>query len=639
MNFPLLQNQIKRDPESYRDEFLQQLTHFDSLVQVVSCKPQDASFSFSSLLTFLSHVVSCYADHSTSFGRRLLSLPATFGFSMHPELRQSIVKSLFLLCSKGTLPAIDCYPVFIELLALQNQSLRTEVRTFLQQDIRNRQRSGSTKQIRQLVTGYLCRHSDASADSSVVRSLLKICISLYRKGVWRDAALVNQVAECCFAKSTQVAVVALGFFVSFDQEEPDESSSDEDAGQRSAKLQSQYQEMIRASKISGKSGACQRRLKKAKARYKRSCNDEEKEPSGAKGGVANGFHAVELLRDASGFAEKLFSVLKKSGERLQIRLLMMSVLSCAISVHRLQLADFYTYLIRYLTPKQREVSRILAFAAQSCHETASPSDCQVLVRAIANSFVADHCACEVIVIGLNTIREICKRAPLAMDETLLSDLAQYRTSKDKGITMAARSLIALYREVAPQLLHRRERGRDASYRLRHGAASVPTFGSFEKAGSAALGLSLLQSAGGPEASECDELEEPSDSGESEEERPVDPTKEILTDADFKRIRTLQRKQSNEPESDDSLEEETPDQKELLGLVSRETVEQQHHKRKSTYEQRVASSKAGRADRPEFGSKRGKKEKHSSTTNKQKSKRKNFLMTIHKRSKPARRQRK
>jgi protein SDA1 len=32
-----------------------------------------------------------------------------------------------------------------------------------------------------------------------------------------------------------------------------------------------------------------------------------------------------------------------------------------------------------------------------------------------------------------------------MDETLLRDLAQYKTYKDKGVMMASRSLIALYR--------------------------------------------------------------------------------------------------------------------------------------------------------------------------------------------------
>ena len=61
--------------------------------------------------------------------------------------------------------------------------------------------------------------------------------------------------------------------------------------------------------------------------------------------------------------------------------------------------------------------------------------------------------------GLNAIREITKRCPLALDETLLRDLAEYKSYKDKAVMMAARSLIQLYRSVHPELLHKKDRGR------------------------------------------------------------------------------------------------------------------------------------------------------------------------------------
>ena len=44
-------------------------------------------------------------------------------------------------------------------------------------------------------------------------------------------------------------------------------------------------------------------------------------------------------------------------------------------------------------------------------------------------------------------RELCARAPLAMSEELLRDLAEYKTYKDKGVMMASRSLIQLFRNV------------------------------------------------------------------------------------------------------------------------------------------------------------------------------------------------
>ena len=46
-----------------------------------------------------------------------------------------------------------------------------------------------------------------------------------------------------------------------------------------------------------------------------------------------------------------------------------------------------------------------------------------------------------------------------MTEALLEDLCEYKANKHKGVTMAARSIIQLFREVNPDLLPRRERGK------------------------------------------------------------------------------------------------------------------------------------------------------------------------------------
>lgn len=59
--------------------------------------------------------------------------------------------------------------------------------------------------------------------------------------------------------------------------------------------------------------------------------------------------------------------------------------------------------------------------------------------------------------SLNTVREVCVRCPLVMSRELLADLAGYKTYRDKGVVMAARSLIQLYRTVKPELLQRKDR--------------------------------------------------------------------------------------------------------------------------------------------------------------------------------------
>lgn len=49
--------------------------------------------------------------------------------------------------------------------------------------------------------------------------------------------------------------------------------------------------------------------------------------------------------------------------------------------------------------------------------------------------------------------------------------SQYKKSKNKGVMMAARSLISLYRDMNPELLHRKERGRTAAMDLADGKAT------------------------------------------------------------------------------------------------------------------------------------------------------------------------
>ena len=47
------------------------------------------------------------------------------------------------------------------------------------------------------------------------------------------------------------------------------------------------------------------------------------------------------------------------------------------------------------------------------------------------------------------------------DEELLRDLSQYKKARDKPVATAARALIALFRELAPSLLEKKDRGKGA----------------------------------------------------------------------------------------------------------------------------------------------------------------------------------
>lgn len=55
-NHPQLQNLIKRDPPSYKEDFLQQYRHFESQLAIFKLKPDEEAEEFGSLITFISQV-------------------------------------------------------------------------------------------------------------------------------------------------------------------------------------------------------------------------------------------------------------------------------------------------------------------------------------------------------------------------------------------------------------------------------------------------------------------------------------------------------------------------------------------------------------------------------------------------------
>lgn len=158
-------------------------------------------------------------------------------------------------------------------------------------------------------------------------------------------------------------------------------------------------------------------------------------------------------------AEKLFKQLETQTKRFEVKLMTLDLISRLVGIHNLFLFNFYPYIQRFLQPHQREVTRILQFTAQASHELVPPDVLEPVLKTLANNFITERNSSDVMAIGLNAVREICSRCPLSMDEDLMRDLAQYKTYRDRSVMMAAQSLIHLFRNTRPELLHKKDRGR------------------------------------------------------------------------------------------------------------------------------------------------------------------------------------
>jgi protein SDA1 len=286
--------------------------------------------------------------------------------------------------------------------------------------------------------------------------------------------------EVSLADNDKVVVGGVRFFLGGDKEreELEDESSDEEA--------------VDLGKLKHQSGISKKSKKKARALENAIASVKKKEDKKKKPHPLN-FSAFHLLHDPQGFAEALFAKHlqnTKSKLNLEQKLLVLQLVSRLIGLHKLTVLSFYSYFLKYLTPRQPSVTSFLASLAQGTHSLVPPDVLEPLIQKIANEFVSEAAAAEVASSGLNAIREICVRQPLAMNDTLLQDLVMYRKSKDKGVMMAAKGLLSLYRVVGADMLKRRDRGKEAAMGLKSGERKEQRFG--EEVGGRIEGIELLE---------------------------------------------------------------------------------------------------------------------------------------------------
>lgn len=328
---------------------------------------------------------------------------------------------------------------------------------------------------------------------------VKLASELWRKRIWDDAKTVQIVASACFHSHTKVQSAAFHFFLA----ESDPSGlvdSDNEEGDDVNVKQIKHIQTINKTRTSTD--------RKAKLAIKAANKKQKAKAAAAAAGNPN-FSALQLLQDPESFGERLYDSLIRNDKRytFEHKLVMMQLFSRVSGTHKLQVLGFYSYITRYLAHRQLQVTAVLAVLAQSVHDLTPPDALTPCLRKIANEFVHPGVAAEVIAAGLNAIREVCRRQPWAMEGDLLEDLVEYRKSKDKGVMVASRGLLALYREVNPSLLKRRERGKAASMRKPADKLDLPKFGEATDRVHGIAGLDLLEQALAEKAEDGDEGDE------------------------------------------------------------------------------------------------------------------------------------
>ncbi|XP_032237860.2 protein SDA1 homolog isoform X2 [Nematostella vectensis] len=661
-NLPQLQNLIKRDSDSYKEEFLQQLRHYQSNLQIFKLNPSHTSKVLQELVMFLCQVAHCYPDHLGSLPQELKDLLHKHHSVMDSDLRMTLCRALILLRNKDLISPTSILELFFELFRCNDKVLRQVLYTHIVTDIKNMNAKHKNNKVNSTLQNFMytmLKDSNAVA----AKKSLDVLIELYKRNVWKDAKTVNVITTACFSPVPKILVAALKFFLGSDEGSAgDDSDSESDNERVETKKQ-----LVHASGVNKKNAKKKKKLEKALAHLRKHKKKHKQ--------TSVNFSALHLINDPQGFSERLFKQLEASTGRFEVRIMLMNLISRLIGVHQLFVFNFYPFLQRYLQPHQREVTKLLMFFSQASHDLVPPEVVEPGVRTIVNNFVTERNSHEVMAVGLNAVREVCQRCPLVMTDTLLQDLAQYKTSKDKSVMMASRSLIQLFRSVNPNLLHKKDRGQPTESR----EDSKPLDYAAVEAKDYIPGAEVLDEAE-PEPTDADgwETDEACDDGSDEdgwidvqhssdeeqsgdedgedseserEEEDEDPSGEnqeggedgqtraarisqmrILTDEDFKKIRMKQLTKEVQPKLGKkrkratTTEEPQGSRNELVAL---ENIEGIYKKRKHDKASRLETVIAGRQDRPKYGTKKkAKMNEHAGTSNKEKRRKKNFMMMRH-----------
>lgn len=690
-NLTQLQNLIKRDPESYKEEFHQQLAHFETTLEIFNLNPTQYNKKLDEQAMFLAQVAQCYLNEMKLFPQKIVDILKTHNTILHNDMRLSLCKCLILLRNKQFITAFDLLELFFLLLKCQDKHLREFLKTHIITDIKNMNMKHKDMKFNSTLQNFMFSMLQDSHPKAAKLSL-DILIELYHKNIWNDQKTVNIIADIgCFSKITKVMVASLKFFLGRDEEEKEENSDSED--------EIDPRDTMISNKFNKKTRKREKMVEKVKKQAKKIKKKKQKAP------VFN-FSALHLINNPQGFAEKLFKKLESSNDRFEVKLMLLDVISRLIGLHNLFLFNYYPFIARLLLPHQREVTRILLFAAQASHELVPPEVVEPVMKAIANNFITERNSTDVMAVGLNAIREICARCPLAIGEDLLRDLVQYKNYKEKSVMMAARSLIQLYRQSMPDMLHKKDRGRptEASIELKtkkYGEMEIKSYipgsevllekeeiketdkkksnkGKKKKDDSdseewvdvassdSEIEISDSDESDEEDGEDAEEIEEEESEVEDEEKvkgeaenveevnkepkdrkilkakrkldkkdlaEKVESAREIametiFTDEDFKRIEAAQLKKSiSGVKRKSNVIEEETN--ESGELVQLAAIENIHKKKKHDYNSRLESVMKGREERDKFGYKDRRKNIHCSKTNREKRKTKNYQMVKHK----------
>lgn len=445
-----LQDRIKRHPDLYRNEFDKHFAVFKLRMEQFKEQPAKNEQQFNYYMLFFSHISHKYKDEIVGYlPNELINLLQQYYSILNPETRMIMVTSLKIFRGKNLVAPHVILPVLFKLFKCKDKELRKFLHQGLISDLKALNMVSRNHSINKKLQNFIFEMLKDPNETASKRAM-SVMIELYKRKIWNDDKTVNVIAEGgCLHDNPKIVAAAAKFFLVLEYDWDSESEIDESDAEAEQKiLLGKHKGTIRMTKK--RAGKVEKVIKQHKRKEKRKNKVK----------FSTDFLPIDLIFDPQAFAEKLFNKLRKSQERHEVKLLQLRLISRMIGRHQLLFLPFYPHLMRFLSSHEKDkIGEIFAMIIESCHDLVPPEEVKPLIEKIISNFITEQCNNIHITIGLNTIREILLRMPLALDESQIEYLVEFRTMRNSSVVAAARSLINYFRDVCPHLLPKKFRGR------------------------------------------------------------------------------------------------------------------------------------------------------------------------------------
>lgn len=429
----MLKDHVFIHPKEHFEEIKSAYGQFKEMYDLYVDQPNEIDKKFLRLIYDLSHLVH-YHNFADEFLNKCLSFLETHPDSLPGDTRSSLIQAIIVLHNHGVISTPALIDHLIPMFKVDDKALRRTVYGHLFNTIPK----NNTNEIKKTLQKFVSHE-----DSRVSLKTLQLIIDIFHKENKYDSKTINFIARSLNSNNNRLINVIVAFFLDPYIPISDNGLTEKDIEE----LRHKAEHVLHVNSKNKKNEKSLQKVKKLKP-------NESKDP----------ILVIQALNDPHKFCTRLFQLLSqpdsiKLFKDRENQLRGMQLLAKVLTSFELPFDEFYTWMHKFIRPNYENITKLLSIVASSIHRTTSTDIVYDIIKKIADNFVVDHLDEEVIIIGLNTIREICNINPFGMTPELLEDLISYKKYKVKGVIMAANGIRAVFREKRSDILPKKEIGR------------------------------------------------------------------------------------------------------------------------------------------------------------------------------------